>query len=1099
MGRFNNRRAQQRAEENRNVPSRARFSKGPPKKSNSGRGGGRGGREEGGRNNSDGGRGGGRFGRGGRGGSGGGRSTAANDAVVKKIQDRVVRQRADIGGISITTKKRKAHPLDGIDISKLDTVALSAESVAVVEELLRAYDVWGKETTINDGNADDAIAGDDDDDGTYSRCEEKKQESGESECNMSMNDAFDVDMYDDYCGDYDDEPGEQQCCETPDMNNSVEEDSISNSDQECDNNVEIDAVKQYKPTFLRLTEHYSFKEQDVVRALNASKKRIHMSKKESELHDNDNPDENKKKDDNDVILEMAIDWLSLHLNESDLHAGFRTQKRKPSPGTSVSNHDRMMANTVPMKFKALPHDSISVMPKLTQLQYEKEAREKSLEWRRQYLMTELIRMGFKTKEIDTVFTSFQDEMEILLDRIPEEGSSHDSSLLSLVDDKLLAKLFECTEIVELGEEIINTQESIDMEIDEMATMERDQEKEVLEAIYAEGFQSFNSSDGNTERNRYLLQITPTNPLQAPAQNDKCYLHVLTRRGYPLVRAPFVWFFNGSLPPSLLRRINVSLIKKARAQLGQAAVYELMEYLAENVSSWQKEFIDEEVQTEKASEVANGDKASITEEDSDDDDEIDYFTTTFTAEERKLLSRRQRQKLRAAEKSYSRDAIILEKQRLKQQKDDERRERIQLENKTISSRMADREVNKRWQIYVQEEAEKAYRKTLNDELLEGVGREDARAAAEKARLEVLSFHGEIDEGKGNIEDEHNTVDNSCVNLADDAENVVDGNAYADDKVDITNQLQSNTPKSEATPKTLLFVEKLRKMYEQKAKEKAEGNAECPVRLATPLSDDGTNPLVHAPTPVVASSPCIEEVIDDLVTTQRNQPWLIAPDARVPISEKNGVQTSHTMTRDEMQQKEKMSKILRADLKRKYDKPSGKFHDMLLQREALPAYKMRAKLVMTIRSSQVTVVSGDTGCGKTTQLPQLGELNMITYVMNVYLIFCQFPNVVPSFFFLVLDDMIQNNVGADANIIVTQPRRISAIGVSERIAAERCEKIGQTVGYSIRLESRRSAKTRLLLCTTGVLLRRLQVDPDLSSVSHGKLDRSNQFLVNTYCII
>jgi HrpA-like RNA helicase len=84
--------------------------------------------------------------------------------------------------------------------------------------------------------------------------------------------------------------------------------------------------------------------------------------------------------------------------------------------------------------------------------------------------------------------------------------------------------------------------------------------------------------------------------------------------------------------------------------------------------------------------------------------------------------------------------------------------------------------------------------------------------------------------------------------------------------------------------------------------------------------------------------------------------------------------------------------------------------------------------------------------------------------------------------VLDDLIMNNEGANANIIVTQPRRISAIGVSERIAAERCEQIGETVGYSIRLESKRSSKTRLLLCTTGVLLRRLQVDPDLASISH-----------------
>ena len=81
---------------------------------------------------------------------------------------------------------------------------------------------------------------------------------------------------------------------------------------------------------------------------------------------------------------------------------------------------------------------------------------------------------------------------------------------------------------------------------------------------------------------------------------------------------------------------------------------------------------------------------------------------------------------------------------------------------------------------------------------------------------------------------------------------------------------------------------------------------------------------------------------------------------------------------------------------------------------------------------------------------------------------------------------NGNGADANIIITQPRRISAIGVAERIAAERCESIGGTAGYSIRLENKRSAKTRLLLCTTGILLRRLQVDPDLATVSHVFVD-------------
>jgi HrpA-like RNA helicase len=109
-------------------------------------------------------------------------------------------------------------------------------------------------------------------------------------------------------------------------------------------------------------------------------------------------------------------------------------------------------------------------------------------------------------------------------------------------------------------------------------------------------------------------------------------------------------------------------------------------------------------------------------------------------------------------------------------------------------------------------------------------------------------------------------------------------------------------------------------------------------------------------------------------------------------------------------------------------------------------MKHEIVKTIGENQITVISGDTGCGKTTQVPQL-----------------------------VLDDMIQKNRGAEINIIVTQPRRISALGVSERVASERCEHLGETSGYSIRMESKRSAKTRLLFCTTGILLRRLQCDP------------------------
>jgi hypothetical protein len=78
-------------------------------------------------------------------------------------------------------------------------------------------------------------------------------------------------------------------------------------------------------------------------------------------------------------------------------------------------------------------------------------------------------------------------------------------------------------------------------------------------------------------------------------------------------------------------------------------------------------------------------------------------------------------------------------------------------------------------------------------------------------------------------------------------------------------------------------------------------------------------------------------------------------------------------------------------------------------------------------------------------------------------------VPQF---ILDDMIESGQGRRARILCTQPRRISAVGVSQRVATERCESVGGSVGYNIRLEKRESRDTRLLFVTTGVLLRRLE---------------------------
>ena len=68
--------------------------------------------------------------------------------------------------------------------------------------------------------------------------------------------------------------------------------------------------------------------------------------------------------------------------------------------------------------------------------------------------------------------------------------------------------------------------------------------------------------------------------------------------------------------------------------------------------------------------------------------------------------------------------------------------------------------------------------------------------------------------------------------------------------------------------------------------------------------------------------------------------------------------------------------------------------------------------------------------------------------------------------------------------TQPRRISAVGLAGRVAEERRERVGETVGYSVRLESKRGEGTRLLFCTTGVLLRAMLGDATLQVGACGR---------------
>ncbi|XP_034283369.1 putative ATP-dependent RNA helicase DHX57 [Pantherophis guttatus] len=144
-----------------------------------------------------------------------------------------------------------------------------------------------------------------------------------------------------------------------------------------------------------------------------------------------------------------------------------------------------------------------------------------------------------------------------------------------------------------------------------------------------------------------------------------------------------------------------------------------------------------------------------------------------------------------------------------------------------------------------------------------------------------------------------------------------------------------------------------------------------------------------------------------------------------------------------------------------KSSRHYQTMLQERQKLPAWEKKKDILSLLSKYQVLVVSGMTGCGKTTQVPQF-----------------------------ILDSSLEGPSNKVANIICTQPRRIAAISVAERVAKERTERVGITVGYQIRLESVMSSSTRLLYCTTGVLLRRLEGDKNLQGITHIIIDEIHE---------
>ncbi|AET38905.1 RNA helicase Ecym_3419 [Eremothecium cymbalariae DBVPG len=148
---------------------------------------------------------------------------------------------------------------------------------------------------------------------------------------------------------------------------------------------------------------------------------------------------------------------------------------------------------------------------------------------------------------------------------------------------------------------------------------------------------------------------------------------------------------------------------------------------------------------------------------------------------------------------------------------------------------------------------------------------------------------------------------------------------------------------------------------------------------------------------------------------------------------------------------------------------KAEELLAIRKTLPVYQNRHDIMEYMNNNVVTVLIGETGSGKSTQIPQL----------------------------LLEEWGIQ---GRDVSIAVTQPRRVAAISLATRVSQEYGCNVGTKVGYSVRFDNRSHAsQTKLKYLTDGMLLRELMQDNNLKQYSIVIIDEAHERTILTDLIL
>ena len=161
----------------------------------------------------------------------------------------------------------------------------------------------------------------------------------------------------------------------------------------------------------------------------------------------------------------------------------------------------------------------------------------------------------------------------------------------------------------------------------------------------------------------------------------------------------------------------------------------------------------------------------------------------------------------------------------------------------------------------------------------------------------------------------------------------------------------------------------------------------------------------------------------------------------------------------------------------------------QRKSLPVYESRDSIVEYVRTHSVTILQGETGSGKTTQIPQ-------------YLCDAGLTKRDPSDpYFTNPQNFNNSSVGGgmrqreELMIAITQPRRVAAIELAKRVAKERGTRCGDEVGYTVRFDDQTSDRTKIKYMTDGMLLREALLDDQFTRYSVIILDEAHERSINT----